>query len=188
MTHDTQKPWRVKDVKTVHENPWYSVLMQKVEVTDGSGRDYYTIHFPRPAVGVVARRGTDILLLRQYRFIVDEFVWAIPSGGIEKGETAEECAQRELQEETGYRARSIRHLLNCYASYGCSNQQFQIFLTEDVEPVAESFDRNEVIEARWFSRDEVREMIRANRIVDNLSLSPLLQVLLEDTEQPAQSL
>lgn len=188
MTDDTVKPWRVKDVQTAHENPWYSVLLQRVEVTDGSPRDYYTIYFPRPAVGVVARRGTDILLLRQYRFIVDEFVWAIPSGGIEKGETAEQSALRELQEETGYRARSIRHLLNCYASYGCSNQQFQIFLTEDVEPIPDSFDQNEVMETRWFTRGEVLAMIRANQIVDNLSLSPLLQILLEDAEQGSQSL
>src|SRR5690348_16221505 len=127
MPADRETPWRATSAKTLHENPWYSVLQQKVRVPDGTERDYYTIHFPRPAVGVIARRKTDILLLRQYRFIVDEYVWAIPSGGVEPGESPEEAARRELEEEAGYQARSVRPLLNCYASYGCSNQQFQIF-------------------------------------------------------------
>jgi ADP-ribose diphosphatase len=182
MTDNTDKPWHATVVKTLHQNPWYSVLLQKVTVPDGTERDYYTIHFPRPAVGVVARRGTDILLIRQYRFIVDEYVWAIPSGGVEPGETPEKSARRELEEEAGYQARSIRPLLTCYASYGCSNQLFQIFLADDVEPVERPPDANEVMHMRWFTRAQVLEMIRANGIVDNLSLSPLLLVLLGDAE------
>lgn len=175
-----KKPSTALVTGILHENPYFRVLEQQVTVADGSLHTYFTIDFPRPAVGVVVRRGNKFLLLRQYRFIVDQYVWAIPSGGVEEGETLEQAAARELEEESGYRATSLRRILDCYASYGCSNQRFVIFLAEDVEPLSRPFDKNEVIAAQWFSYGEVAEMVRNNGVVDNLSLSPLLLVLLQD--------
>ncbi len=174
------KPWRANVIDTLTQNPYFSVRLQDVEVTDGSKRTYYTIHFPGPAVGVVARRGSDVLLVRQYRFIVDEYVWAIPSGGVAPNESPTEAARRELEEETGYSAADVEPLLNCYASYGCSDQQFKIFLATGLTEIATPFDGNEVIETKWFSRDELLDLIDCNGVVDNLSLSPLLYVLLND--------
>ncbi len=177
-----KRPWSARVARTLTENPYFAVRLQDVTVTDGSSRTYYTIHHPAPAVGLVARRGTDVLLIHQYRFIVDEYVWAIPSGGLAAGETLAAAAVRELEEEAGYTAASVVPLLSCYASYGCSDQRYEIFLADEVSPIAVPPDRNEVIEARWFSRPELLALIRRNGIVDNLSLSPLLYVLLHDRE------
>jgi ADP-ribose pyrophosphatase len=181
MNHAVPPHWQASAVKTLLENPYFSILLQSITVPDGTARTYYTIQFPRPAIGVVVRRGTDFLLLRQYRFIVDEYVWAIPSGGVEAGESLEQAARRELREETGLVVTSVRPLMHCYASYGCSNQRFVIMLAEDPELSSAGFDRNEVISWRWFSREEVLKMVAANEIVDNLSLSPILLALLTDT-------
>lgn len=183
MMDTEKKPWTATVTGMLYENPYFKVLEQEVTITDGSRHTYYTISFPRPAVGVVVRRNDEFLLLRQYRFIVDEYVWAIPSGGVDEGETLEQAAARELEEETGYRANSLRRIVDCYASYGCSDQRFVIFLADDVQSSPRPFDNNEVISAKWFTRDEVVEMVRANRVVDNLSLSPLLLVLLEDAHR-----
>jgi len=179
------RPWQTGAVHTVVENPYFSVVTQDVCVPDGSTHTYHTVQFPRPAIGVVVRRGTDFLLLHQYRFIVDEYVWAIPSGGVEAGESLEQAAMRELREETGLAASSVAPLMKCYASYGCSNQQFVIFLANNPEaaPASGGYDGNEVISWRWFTREEVLQMVLENRIVDNLSLSPILLVLLRDTLQ-----
>ena len=174
------KPWSSKIVETLLRNPYFSVLLQHVIVPDGTERVYYTVNFPTPAVGIVARRGTDVLLVRQYRFIVDEFVWAIPSGGVAEGEEVVAAAARELEEETGYRAGLLEPLMYCYASYGCSNQRYEIYLADDLEETGVAHDGNEVLEARWFSREELVELILSNGVVDNLSLSPLLLVLLRE--------
>ncbi len=184
MTPDAaRRPWSARVTETLTENPYFSVKLQDVTVTDGSARTYYTIHYPAPAVGIVARRGTDVLLIRQYRFIVDEYVWAIPSGGAAAGETLAAAAVRELEEETGYTAAAVRPLLGCYASYGSSDQRYEIFLADEVRPIAAPIDANEVIEARWFARAELLALIDRNGIVDNLSLSPLLYALLRDVER-----
>src|SRR5262249_3960612 len=148
-----------------------------------TSREYYTIEFPGPAVAVVPCAGDDILLVRQYRFIVDEYVWAIPSGGVATGETAIEAASRELVEETGYAPGSIQPLLWCYASYGCGNQRFETFVARDLRATGGTFDSNEVIETRWFSRAEIMQLINQNGIVDSLSLSPLLFLMFNSVER-----
>lgn len=172
------KPWTARVVDTLLRNPYFGVLLQNVTLPDGSERVYYTVDFPAPAVGVVARRGDEVLLVRQYRFIVDEFVWAIPSGGLAAGETLVDAANRELEEETGYRAGSLEPLMFAYASYGSGNQRYEIFIAENLEPTGQDIDRNEVLETRWFSREELVDLILNNGVVDNLSLSPLLLMLL----------
>jgi ADP-ribose pyrophosphatase len=181
LDDSSTKPWTVLASSTLHWNAYFSILQQEVAIEGVGRREYFTIHFPRPAVGVVARRGTDILLIRQYRFIVGEYVWAVPSGGVAEGETLQAAAAREFEEETGYKARTLRPLMGCYASYGCSNQRFEIFVADDVVPASGRFDESEVMGVRWFSRQEVLELVLRNGIVDNLSLSPILLALLEDT-------
>jgi len=73
-------------------------------------------------------------------------------------ETPAEAAARELEEESGYRARSLVPWMNCYASYGCSDQRFEIFWTSDAAETERGFDPAEVIEIRWFNRTELREL------------------------------
>jgi ADP-ribose pyrophosphatase YjhB (NUDIX family) len=165
------------------QNPYFSVVRKQLNSYDGSSKQYYIIEFPRPAVGVLVTRGTDVLLIRQYRPIVDEYVWAIPSGAVGLEETPAEAAARELEEESGYRARSLVPWMNCYASYGCSDQRFEIFWTSDAAETERGFDPAEVIEIRWFNRTELRELVHGNGVVDNLSLSPLLLFLLKLSER-----
>ena len=178
---DRGNGWKVELLDTLTRNPWFGVLLQEVTQPDGSTAPYYTIDFPHRAVGVVVRRGDEFLFIRQYRFIVDEHVWAIPSGGAEKGESAAAAARREMEEETGYRpSRELEHLVGYYPSYGCGNQRFELFLAEDPVKVREVPDTQEVISTRWFKKEEVLAMIQRNEIVDGLSLTPLLLVLLRD--------
>ena len=165
-------------------NPYFSVLLQDVTVADGSHRTYFTLHFPTPAVGIVARRGTRTCSCSNSTgSIVDEYVWAIPSGGVAEGETTRDAAVRELLEETGHTARSLSPLMHCYASYGCGDQRYEIFLADGLEESGSAIDGNEVLEVRWFSKEELLALIACNGIVDNLSLSPLLLVLLGDARQ-----
>jgi len=173
--------WKVELLDTLTRNPWFGVLLQKITYPDGSTSPYYTIDFPNRSVGIVVRRGDEFLFIHQHRFIVGEHVWAIPSGGAEKGEDPAEAAAREMEEETGYRpSKPLEHIVGYYPSYGCGNQRFELFLADDPVMVKKGPDTQEVISTRWFKKSEVLAMIQRNEIVDGLSLTPLLLVLLRD--------
>ncbi len=174
---ESEKNWQVEQQSVVSENPWFRLLQSRVRMPDGRTTTYHTIDFLKVGVGIIARRDDQILLIRQYRFIIDQFVWAIPSGGVERGEDFVTAARRELLEESGCRAGSIERLLSYYPSYGVGNQEFHIYLAEDFSQDPRSFDENEVLDVAWFSTSEVLEMIFKEQIVDGFSLTPLLFLL-----------
>ena len=175
---NTSQAWSSVLEKTLHRNPF-----RRPATTSPASRQIKN-QSTSPSISQTggwrgrSRRTSRFLLLRQYRFIVDEFVWAIPSGGVHRGETSRAAAARELMEETGYRARRLRRLQSFYASYGSGNQVFEIFLAEDLVRTRRQFDRNEVIGTRWFTPKALLGLIARNGIVDSLSLAPLLLVLL----------
>lgn len=171
---EDEKRWLVRSQRTLTENPWFRVLARDVVMPNGRSTAYFSIEYTGPAVGIVPRRPGGILLVRQYRFLVDEFVWAIPSGGVGKGESLEAAALREMEEETGHRGSAAQHLLSYYPSYGSGNQRFEIFTTADAEPTGAGFDTDEVLEVRWFEIPDVARMLAAGEIKDGLSLTPLL--------------
>lgn len=177
----TPKPWRVTSQRTAHVNPWFQVLRQRVRLPDGASAKYFTLDFFRPTVGIVARDGDRFLLTRQYRFIVDEYVWEIPAGGVDAGESPKAAAARELAEETGYRAARVRHLFTYYPSYGCSNQLFQVFLAEGLRPARSRIENNEVSSVGWFDRMQIVRLLKANKIVSGISLVSLLYMLQGET-------
>ena len=168
--------WRVQEAHVAHETPYFRVVRSRVQRPDESETEYHTIDFSRPAVAVVLRDESGrVLLVRQQRFIVERDVWALPSGGVEAGESLEEAAARELEEETGMRASSLSHLVSFYPSYGVSNQVFHCFLAEHAD-LRRAPDANEVDRTAWFTPAEVAELIRIGEIPDGFSLVPLLQL------------
>ncbi len=90
------------DPQVIAETPWFSMRKVGIDVAPGERRDFYSIYYPRPAVGIVAIQDEKVLLIRHYRYLIDKVVWAIPSGGVDEGEDPAVAALRELREETGW--------------------------------------------------------------------------------------
>jgi ADP-ribose pyrophosphatase len=176
--------WQVREARVAHQTPYFRVVQSRVQRPDGREVDYHTIDFPRPAVAIALRdEAGRILLIRQQRFIVDRDVWALPSGGVEAGETLEQAALRELEEETGLRSAEATHLVSYYASYGVSNQVFHCFVAARGVP-SRAHDENEVEGTAWFAPDEVAALMARGEIPDGLSLVPLLHLAAGLPPQP----
>jgi len=107
-----------------------------------------------------------VLLVRQYRLPADQFLWELPAGKIDEGETALQAAKRELVEETGLRAKKWKKLALFYPSPGYVEETMTIYLATDLTQGAAQPMDDERIETRWFSRKELKEMIRTNKITD----------------------
>ena len=119
------------------------------------------------AVGIIAiTRENKVVLVKQYRKAIEKELWEIPAGKIEPGENPKESAIRELKEETGYSAQSMKLLHKFYTSAGFSNQKIYIYLAENLTSGSQDFDDDEFIEAKEFSLNEVYVMIYNNDIED----------------------
>lgn len=119
------------------------------------------------AVGIIAITPENkVVLVKQYRKAIEKELWEIPAGKIEPGENPKESAMRELKEETGYSAQSMKLLHKFYTSAGFSNQKIYIYLAENLTSGSQDFDDDEFIETKEFSLNEVYDMIYNNDIED----------------------
>ena len=107
------------------------------------------------------------LLIHQYRYTVREYIWELPAGRAHHDETLELCAQRELEEECCYRARSIKKLLTYYPSPGVSTEIMHLFFAMDLyEARGACPDDDEIIRTVTLPIDTIEDMINKGEIRD----------------------
>ena len=107
-----------------------------------------------------------ILLVRQYRLPARAYLWELPAGRLDPGETPLQAAKRELIEETGYRAKKWTKLVTFYPSPGYVAEKMTIYLATGLTAGESKPMEDERIETRWFSEKEVRDGILSGKIID----------------------
>lgn len=127
-------------------------------------------HHPGSAV-IIPKLGPDaLLLIRQYRYSAGGFIWEFPAGTLKRGESPLHCARRELEEETGFVARSFRKLLTFYPTPGVSTEIMQLYLAERLCPTQSRLEEDEILETRVFRIREVEKMIESGKILDGKTI------------------
>jgi ADP-ribose pyrophosphatase len=107
-----------------------------------------------------------ILLVRQYRLPAERYLWELPAGRLDPGETPLQAAKRELIEETGCRARKWSKLASFWVSPGYVQERMTIYLAQQLTQGEATPMDDEQIETRWFTAKEVGAMIRMGKIQD----------------------
>jgi ADP-ribose pyrophosphatase len=115
-----------------------------------------------------------VVVERQYRHAAQQFLWELPAGKLEAGEDALAGAKRELEEETGYRAKKWKPLVNYYASPGFLGESMTIFLAEGLVAGEAHPEDDELIELRLVKLSEVLKMIGKGAILDGKTLTGVL--------------
>jgi len=118
-----------------------------------------------------------VILIKQYRYPVDEVIYEIPAGKLEKDEEAAECASRELREETGYKAGSVKEIFRFYPTPGYSTETIYIFKAEDLSFVGTDLEEGEYIEVVPKSREELKELYKNGKIKDSKTLIAVMNYL-----------
>jgi ADP-ribose pyrophosphatase len=126
-------------------------------------KDY--VAYPE-AVAIIPVYGDRFILIGQFRYSIRQYIYEIPAGKMEKGENPEECAIRELEEETGFRARRVEKLFEYYPAVGYSSEKIHVFVAYDLVETSKNLDEDEFTDVKLFSYDEVVNMIRRNEIRD----------------------
>jgi ADP-ribose diphosphatase len=126
-------------------------------------------------VGIVPLDGQgNVLLVRQYRLPAKETLLEVPAGGVDRGETAEQAAQRELQEETGFRAGRLERLAGFFVSPGYCSEFIHVFLATDLSESAIAGDDDENIALERMPLAEAVKLIDRGEIKDGKSIVGLL--------------
>jgi ADP-ribose pyrophosphatase len=128
-------------------------------------------------VGIVPVLGDKVLLIRQFRIAVDEFILEIPAGRREGREPPDHRAALELEEEIGYRAKNFQLLASYYSSAGFTNERMFIYLATDLQKVGQALEADEQIEIVPVPITEVTRMLAEGRIIDAKTIIGLREFL-----------
>ncbi len=123
-------------------------------------------------------RDTDprVVLIRQFRHAADGYIWEVPAGRLDAGESPETCARRELEEETGMRARRLERLTTIHTTPGFTDERIHLFLAEGLDPGAEHREADEFMELHTLRWSQVLRLVESGEIVDGKTLVSLLFV------------
>jgi ADP-ribose pyrophosphatase len=164
--------------KTVSSEFPFSGKLIKIEVDKvilPNGRESQReLVLHRGAVAIAAVEQGKVLLERQYRHTASRVLWEIPAGTLEEGEIPEECARRELKEETGYVAEKLVKLIRFYVAPGYSKEVIHLFLATGLKKSEASPEYDEFIETSFIPIEEAMEMVYRNIIEDSKTIIGLL--------------
>ena len=151
----------------IYDGKIITVYKDKVECENGNlaTREVVRHH---GGVGVLAIVDDKILLVKQYRYPNAVDTLEIPAGKLELNEDTAICALRELEEETGYRAKSLSHLTSMYLSPGFANEVLHIYHAQGVEKVENPLaqDEDEVLELYHLTLEEAQQAMKDQLICD----------------------
>ena len=144
-----------------------------VRMPDGNvvRRDFF--HYAGAAVILPVLDDGSIVLIRNYRFAIDEHLLELPAGMLEPGEEPALCAARELTEETGYKAGKIDKLGIFYTGPGTTDETMHAFLATDLRAGAQALEEYEQITVETVSQDELKQMILDGRMHDGKTIAAL---------------
>ena len=156
------------DHERIFEGKVFNVDRDTVRMPNGREVTVDVIRHPPSAVIVPVPAPGQVVLIRQYRYAVNRWLWELPAGSVDDGETPEEAATRECHEEIGQVPDTVVRLGSMYPTPGyCDEEMFFFRVSGLAKPEqAAEVDEDEDIEVHVFSLPEAREMVRRGEITD----------------------
>lgn len=172
-------PGRLSSRK-VHEGRIVKLSVDTVRFPDGSTGELEMIRHPGaaavlPVVGSAAEADPEILLLRQYRYASGGYLIEVPAGlPLGPDEAWDECAHRELEEETGHRAARMTRMIRIHTTPGFTDEVIHLYVAEGLSPGEFRLDDDEFVEVLRVRLSEALEMVRTGVITDGKTAATLL--------------
>ena len=161
--------------RELHRGPVGSFGLHDLELSTGERFELELLRHPGAAAVVAFVDAEHILLIRQYRFAVDNVIWEVPAGKREPDEAPEVCAARELAEETGFRAGRLERVGEIITTPGFSDERIHLFSAHDLERGPTAHDR-ELIEVHEVALSDALRMVDDGEITDGKTIAALWHV------------
>jgi ADP-ribose pyrophosphatase len=164
------KTAKLEQRRTIYEGRVFRVEVDRVQLPSGHTLDMEIVRHPGSVVLLPMPSDDEIILIRQYRYTIDQWIWELPAGTLKPGEDPTEGAARECEEETGRVPQRVARLRTFFPSPGFCDEQMHFFVCQDLTASSPDSavrkDDDEDLEPRVFTLDEAREMLDAGDIVD----------------------
>lgn len=174
MSHDTD----VISSERVFNGKVFDVYRERVKLPHGTTTTVDVVRHPAAVVIVPIPEPGHVILIRQYRHAVKQWLWETPAGSVDPGESPEAAAKRECHEEIGQVPDTVVRLGSLYPTPGYCDEEMIFFrvsgLAEATEPA--TVDEDESIEARTFTTREARDMVKRGEIIDMKTVVALTMI------------
>jgi ADP-ribose pyrophosphatase len=172
--------WKILSSELLFSDLWFRVRKDKCETPQGKIVDpYYVYEFPDWVTAFALTEDGNVILEKQYRHALGEVCIEIPGGVVDATDADYEAAiKRELMEETGYTFSSFEYLGKTSANPSTNSNLMYMFLAKGGKKVAaQDLDANEEIEVTLATIDEVKEMLRENKIIQSMHVTCMMSAL-----------
>ena len=168
---DDATRWVIHEERVIDNTRQAVFSIAHVELPDGVHFEQYVLRLPKAAVVVVLNDRDEILMMRRHRWIVDRWVWELPGGYVDDREgTPAGAAAREVEEETGWRPRSMELLCRFQPMIGTADAENLLFLARGADNTGATPDINEAQQLRWIPIKAAVEMIASGEILGAASV------------------
>ena len=168
--------------KRVYEGRIINVDLDTVRFPNGKQGELEMVRHPGasavvPFLSDPAGENPQVLLLRQYRYAAERYIYEIPAGKLDGNEDPELCARRELREETGLEAENIEHLTTIYTTPGFTDERIHLFMATGLTRRGEAeLEHDEFVEPEPTTLSDALHMIATGKIMDSKTVCALLFV------------
>ncbi|WP_280768314.1 NUDIX hydrolase [Salipaludibacillus daqingensis] len=152
--------------KSIFKGKIIDLEVQDVQLPNGEESKREIIHHPGAVAVISFTNEGKLILVKQYRKALEKAIAEIPAGKLESGEDPLECAKRELEEETGVKAKNWSKLHSFYTSPGFANEIVYVYLAEDLHTGNVNMDEDEFVERVDVTLEEANQMILSEEIHD----------------------
>ncbi|MBL7739794.1 MAG: NUDIX hydrolase [Chitinophagaceae bacterium] len=174
--------WEILSSEYLFRDLWFKVRKDVCRTPQGKIVDpYYVYEFPDWVTAVPVTEDGKIIMVHQYRHAIGETCIEFPGGCVDDTDASfEEAVKRELLEETGYSFSSVKSLGTTSANPSTNNNLMHMFLATGGKKVSEQMlDHNEEIETELFTIDEVKQLVKDNKIIQSMHVTCFLYAMQE---------
>ena len=164
---------KVQKTELLYKGKVFGLYAETVTLPNGNTTTLNIIRHPGASAMVAVTPDRLIFLVRQYRYAADGYIWEIPAGTLDSGESPLDCAKRELAEEAGVSAGTWHKLGEIIPVPGYSDERIHIFLAVDLTETDQKLDTDEILEVHQFEFNDVLSMIRSGKIIDSKTIAAI---------------
>jgi len=172
---DAAQSNEVISTKDIYTGKIVHLTVEDIRLPDGSSSVREIVHHDEAVVIIAYLEATqEVLFIEQYRDAVKQSLLELPAGMLNAGENPETTAHRELLEETGYSAGTLRHIGTYFTSPGFTNEKHHLFMATNLTQVSGIQDVQEIHAVHPIRRSEAMTMVENGTIIDGKTITGLL--------------